>query len=450
MNDLILQPTELDLEALILLPDDAWPLDERRVWLDLAAARAEAEGEAVATMAREEALDAAAQKLLDYRDTVRRADALERERSGRNDTRKRVSLRELYRGQKVKPTVGRFIENESSNGGGLFYAGKVNEIHGPSESGKTMIVLAVVAQEIRDGNSVAMYDMEDSGEGIVERLVDVFGLTLDQVDDRFWYFNPEVPFDDDMLDDLSKIPDLTLCVIDAVTEGMSMIGLDGRNENDVATWYNSFPKRIAGIGPAVVVIDHTSNDRPDKAIGSQHKKSGISGVSYTAEPVRPFVVGGKGHLRLAIAKDRPGGVRSDSLPRDDRQHHRGDFKIDGTGNPSNPKVELWGVDPALLNPQRQPKAQERSVAPPPAGLAPVLMTLADDGEWMSSKVIGGTTGWEPDRARTYANRLVKCTPALAEKKVSGTTVYWRVTPDGLHAANAWVNQAREDGQQELG
>lgn len=444
-----LQPIELDLEALPSLPDDAWPLDELRVWLDMAAARAEAEGEAVAAKTREEALDATAQKLLDYRDAAKRADQLERERSGRADSRKRVSLRELYRGEKTRPDVGRFIECETSNGGGLFYSGKVNEIHGPSESGKTMVVLAVAAQEIRDGNNVVMFDMEDSGAGIVERLVDVFGLTLDMIEERFWYFNPEMSFDDEQLAEIEAIPSPSLCIIDAVTEGMSMAGLDGRNENDVATWYNTFPKRLAGLGMAVVVIDHTSNDRPDKAIGSQHKKSGISGVSYTAEPVRPFVHGGKGHLRLAIAKDRPGGVRGEALPRDEKQYHRGDFKIDGTGNPGSPKVELWGMDPALFNPQAKAKSQERTAAPPAPSLAPVLMTLADDGEWMSAKAMGGTTGIPSDRARTYANRLTVCSPPLAEKKVSGTTVYWKVTPDGLHSANAWVNLKRENAQQTI-
>lgn len=445
-----LQPVELDLEALALFPDDTWPLDELRLRLDLAAAQQQAAGEALAGEALQEMIEAKAEELLKYRAALRRADELEAERSGRANSWERVKLRDLFDAETIKPTVGHFIESDGSNGGGIFYRGKVNEIHGPSESGKTMVLLAVAAQEIKDGNNVVMIDMEDSGQGIVSRLVHVFGLTLDEIEERFWYFNPEAGFTDAQFDMIAAIPSPTFCIIDAVTEGMSTAGLDGRNENDVATWYNGFPKRLATLDIAVAVIDHTSNDRPDKAIGSQHKKSGISGVSYTAEPIREFVRGGKGHLRLAIAKDRPGGVREDALSRGEgKQYWRGDFRIDGSGDPAHPKVELWGIDPALLNPQPQGKSAERTVTMPPASLGPVLVALADDGEWMSTTGIGATTGISKDQARTYANRLVKCSPPLAVKKVTGTTVHYKATQDGLHSANAWVNQRREGGQREL-
>lgn len=443
-----LQPPEVDYAALEPFLDG-----------DINGEKWQAEQEAALRAA---AIEAGAEELLLYWDKTRRAKELDAERSGAHNSWDPVEIDQLFDTEQAIPDVGEFIESDTSNGGGVFYAGKVNEIHGPSESGKTMVVLAVAAQEIRRGNHVAMVDFEDDGRSIVNRLRYVFGLDRDDIVKRFHYYHPDSAFNDKALDSIASIEMLTMVVIDAVTEGMSIAGLDGRNENEVAQWYNTFPKKIAQLGPAVVLVDHTTHDRTDRQIGSQHKKSAVDGVSYTAEPVSPFVKGGRGHLRLKIAKDKPGGVRPMALPQGDgKQFWRGDFHIDGRGAAEHPRVELFGVDPQMFeikDSQTQGKARDVTdvFVPPPAQLV-VLEILAESNEWMSAQAI---MEWHNDQLepkdprrmgrtdpRKLAVKLIQ--RGLAERRDSAGSVAYRVTADGRHSANAAANERAKDPQRAL-
>ena len=251
--------------------------------------------------ARAEFIAKKAEETLLWRDAKREADRLEAEREGAADSWAEQDIDDLFDTEQLQPDIGAFADNELSNGGGIFYSGKVNEIHGPSESGKTMVALAVAAQEIRDDKHVVMIDFEDDGRSIVNRFRYVFGLDREQIVKRFHYFRPDVAFNEKALEHISKIDGATMCIIDAVTEGMSIAQLDGRNENEVAHWYNTFPKKLADLGLGVVLIDHTPQDNHARQIGSQHKKSAVDGVSYTAEPISPFVKGQRGQRRLKVA-----------------------------------------------------------------------------------------------------------------------------------------------------
>jgi hypothetical protein len=321
-----------------------------------------------------------------------------------------------------------------------------------------MVLLHVVAQEIKAGRHAAMIDFEDGGQAIVNRLRHVFGLTREEIVKRFHYLRPETAFGDAGYQALSEIADLAIIVIDAVTESMSVAGLDGRNENEVASWYNDFPKRVARLesAPAVVIVDHTPQDKGERAIGSQHKKAAIDGVSYTAEPVNPFVKGGRGQLRLKVAKDKPGGVRPDALPSGDGgQFWRGDFKIDGRNHGVPPVVELWGVDPKLFEggSTGSDGAARDVVAPqlPPPSLGPLLVNLADDGAWMSTTdmaaLMGAETRNDKARIRSNANRLAAI--GMVEKKDFSGAPKYRISQSGIHSAGAWMahqKAAREGAQ----
>lgn len=431
--------------------------DALRAMLDQAAANLRERVAAEQEEARLATIKGQAENLINYREATRLADELEHKRSDKADSWARIDLGDLFDYEQQLPDVGAFIDSDTSNGGGLFYSGKVNEIHGPSESGKTMVLLEVAAQEVRAGNNVVMIDFEDSGEAIVQRLRWVFGLTREQIIRHVYYFNPEIAFGEREYQGIANTPDVTFCIIDAITESMSAAGLDGRNENEVARWYNSFPKRLAKLGWAVAIVDHAPLTSPDRQIGSQHKKSAIDGVSYTAEPIAPFVRGGAGHLRLRIAKDKPGGVRTSALPqKDNPQHWRGDFKIDGRSNPSAPTVQLLGVDPGALNiPGATGKAQDvKSVTMPTPGESQVLLVLAESTEWMANQKIVDwyNDGLDPKdphrivRSATHKKASKLVAKGLAERRESGASVSYRITEMGKHAANMWVNRDPETGQ----
>lgn len=396
-----------------------------------------------------------------YRDAKREADRLEAEREGAHDSWAEQDIDDLFDTEQLSPDIGSFAENDTSNGGGIFYSGKVNEIHGPSESGKTMVALAVAAQEIRTGSHVIMIDFEDDGRSIVNRLRYVFGLDRESIVQRFHYFRPDVAFSEKALEHISKVDGATMCIIDAVTEGMSIAQLDGRNENEVAHWYNTFPKKLANLGLGVVLVDHTPQDNHSRQIGSQHKKSAVDGVSYTAEPIAPFVKGQRGQLRLKVAKDKPSGVRVDALPQGDgKQYWRGDFRIDGRGAADSPRVELTGVDPHAFDIPNANTGQARdvhSVTLPTPAESQVLLILAEDAGWMSNDAImkwhnDGLDPKDPGRMDRTAprKRAVKLlSKGLAERRDSGSTVQYRITEEGKHSANVWVNRQSENPQMKI-
>lgn len=409
-----------------------------------------------ADLVEEKAIEA-----LIWRDVKRRADELEAEREGAADSWAEQNIDDLFDTEQLQPDIGAFTENDLSNGGGIFYSGKVNEIHGPSESGKTMVALAVAAQEIRADRHVIMIDFEDDGRSIVNRLRYVFGLDREAIVKRFHYFRPDVAFSDEALAHISKIEGATMCIIDAVTEGMSIAQLDGRNENEVAHWYNTFPKKLADLGLGVVLVDHTPQDNHQRQIGSQHKKSAVDGVSYTAEPIAPFVKGQRGQLRLKVAKDKPGGVRPHALPQGDgKQYWRGDFRIDGRGAADSPRVELTGVDPHAFDIGQQDGGKARdvkNVEVPSPYLAVVLEILADSGEWMSAQAImewhNAALPAKDPRRLTRTDPRKRCVKligkGLVERRDNSGSIVYKITPDGLHSANAWANRDPEDDQEEL-
>ena len=447
---------DLDLGSLVEL----WPLlseelraelfpstigDERRAIMDSAK-------ESHDQRSREELIETKALDTVLYWEAVDRAKEIRAERAGAADSWAPQPIADLFDSEQQEPEVGCFLGEDMTSTGGVFYRGKVNEVHGPSESGKTMFVLAVAAQEIEAERHVVMVDYEDDGRAIVNRLRFVFGLDREQIEKFFHYFRPDTPFTDAGFAQISGIGAVSMCIIDAVTESMAISGLDGRNENEVATWYNDFPKRLARLDMAVVLIDHTPQDNSTRQIGSQHKKSAVDGVSYTAEPVYPFVKGQLGHLRIRVAKDKIGTVRQAALPQGEgKQFWRGDFKLDGRPTCTGPRVLVSGVTP-LAQAQASPgKARDvNTVQLPPPSLAPILTVLAEDGSWFSTRELSKAIGRDSDTtdpalARTYANRLVKM--GLVEKEDKGKSIYFRITEMGKHSANAWANAQRFDGQE---
>lgn len=310
------------------------------------------EGEEFTASLKQQAWDKAvedgAEDVLLYRAKLRRADELERERSGSADPWAPIDIGDSWDREQQLPDVGSW-----SDGLGIFYSGKVNEVHGPSESGKTMFLLAVAAQEIRLGHHVIMVDYEDDPDAVTARMRWVFGLERGEVEKYFHYFNPGRALTDEAFTRLTEIG-ATLGIIDAVTEAMSCSGLNGREENEVAAWYAEFPKRIAATGVAVALVDHTSKTNHEEALGSQHKKSAITGVSYTAKPVAPFTKGHRGELSIRVAKDKLGGVRPHADMSADGQPKRGSLVIDGTQGQA--EVILGGVEPDRSEPTAEPEA----------------------------------------------------------------------------------------------
>lgn len=229
----------------------------------------------------------------------------------------------------VLPTVG-----ARADGVGVLYPGRMSTVAAESEAGKTWLALILVLQELNRGNHAVYLDFEDEAAGVVGRLLSM-GANMDDLLERFHYIRPEEELSTVDLMDLKEVLTLgpTLAVVDGVTEGMSMHGLNINDNKDVAVFGRKVLRPIQDAGPAVVTLDHvvkSNENRGRYAIGGVHKLNGLNGVMYLMENIKPFGIGVKGMSRLRIAKDRPGQLRKESLPHKSGLFWFADLVVDAT------------------------------------------------------------------------------------------------------------------------
>lgn len=243
---------------------------------------------------------------------------------------------------RVEPTVGQFSGEYPA---GVFYEGSINSVIGESESGKSWLALYVVSQELKAGNGVLYVDYEDSA-GPVYRRLRLLGVPEDiLLGDLFRYHQPNGPLTDQEMRSFEESASLggRLAVFDGMTEGMGLEGWEPRNEVEVAMWHGKVTKDLAHTGWAVVVLDHMPHEQ-QRAIGSQHKKAAISGVSYMVKSSSPICAGGEGWLHLNVLKDRHASIRAEAVP-DGATQLRGYLKVDFSHS-------LTDADAALLPAKR--------------------------------------------------------------------------------------------------
>lgn len=304
----------------------------------------------------------------------------------------RPSLREAYEqleGGRQQPDIGQWRRtlnqddallhgSAEGDGHGILYSRKVNLIFGPSESGKSMFSFAIVAQEIQAGRHVVIIDFEDDQYGFVARMTDL-GVHVEEFDPEgakpggAYYYPARLGMEDDdfalvktHIDTHQGADDrVSLVVIDATTEAMSADGLNPDKAVEVAQWMASMPKRFATLGPGVAVIDHTGHENADRVQGSQHKKSGVDGVSLKVKRTQTFIPGRGGAAGIYIAKDRPGSIREQSVAADpDKpgdQEWRGAFVMNPPGGDHRDPFAMIGRHPSDLD--RAPGGKEEEGRP---------------------------------------------------------------------------------------
>lgn len=198
------------------------------------------------------------------------------------------------------------------DGIGLLYRGKLHALSGEPEAGKGWLALHATAERLAADQHVLYIDFEDSAGTIVARLL-ALGAPPERIAAGLHYVRPDEPLDNRgraaLAEAIRHRP--TLAIIDGVTEALAVHGLDLRDNGDVAKWLALLPRKLAGTGAAVVLIDHVVKDRENRgryAIGAQHKLAGVD-VAYTLDVVEAFGRGRDGRSKLTVTKDRPGYVR---------------------------------------------------------------------------------------------------------------------------------------------
>ena len=213
-----------------------------------------------------------------------------------------------------QPTIG-----ARDDGIGMFYPGRVNGIQGESEAGKSWVALISCLVEINRGNHVVYMDFEDSEEGVVSRLL-LIGARPDDIHRLFHYVRPgTTPTPAQLRQFITRIGDLgpSLAIVDGVTEAMVMMGLELKENTDIAKFGRLLLRPLADTGAAVVPLDHVVKNNESRgrySLGGVHKLNAVDGVQYMLEAVRPFGINTEGRSRLRIAKDRPAQIRRHALP----------------------------------------------------------------------------------------------------------------------------------------
>lgn len=210
--------------------------------------------------------------------------------------------RERYRNRTPPPpaTYGAFGGAQP-----LFYADGVHWLQGESESGKTWVGLAVVADVLRQGGTALYIDHEDTLDRVLERL-ECLGVTDDEIE-RLVYLDPTLVTFRDIVFHVHDTQ-YSVMVVDGVTSSLSMARLSGRDEQELTDWCDILPRKAR----MAICIDHvvkSKDDRGGMAVGTQAKKSVVTGSSFEVICVTKFGRGTNGEIRLNLQKDKPGSLR---------------------------------------------------------------------------------------------------------------------------------------------
>lgn len=332
-----------------------------------------------------------------------------------------------------QPVVG-----ARDDGIGLFYPGRVNGIQGESEAGKSWVALISCLVEINRGNHVVYLDFEDSEAGVVSRLL-LIGANPDDIQHLFHYVRPgSTPTPVQLRQFIARIGDLgpSLIIVDGVTEAMVMMGLELKENTEIAKFGRMLLRPLADTGAAVVPLDHVVKNNESRgryALGGVHKLNAVDGVQYMLEAVRPFGINTEGRSRLRIAKDRPAQIRRHALPGGrNPMHWFADLVIRSEGEEFAaahlyPPVQHT-PDPAEQTAEEKKAAQEEEEIQ--AREQQVLKVLAKAKEPMSKKAVEELIPGRASVTRRALTRLVHAGRVVAEPGPRSATLHRLPAEDG--------------------
>lgn len=235
----------------------------------------------------------------------------------------------------------------------LLYPGRTHSFIGESEHGKTLGAYLACSQELLASHGVVYVDFEGEIEDFARWMLNL-GVPTELIREKARYIRP-----DTAIDDVGKLAvrdacvqiEPTLVVFDGVTEAMMLHDLNDNATIDTARFMQMLPKKFEKVGVTVLLIDHTPHGG-NRATGSQHKRSAVTGSSFLFIRRAPLVEGKHGTVDITVLKDRPSQVRKHS----DRGKRAGVLHVQpGEGTlvemwiePATPKGDFGEVGPEVL------------------------------------------------------------------------------------------------------
>lgn len=290
----------------------------------------------------------------------------------------------------------------------LLYRGQTHCIFGDSGSGKTWIVLAQVAAELKAGRRVKYIDFENGAMTIGHRLRNVLGVPAELLTpDHFKYmwFNQKPETQAEIEDEAAERHDLV--IIDGVDASLAMFQFAMNSATEVRQWYDEFVQKFADEGSTVCLIDHTSKGNRDKVDprhqepgGSPAKLAVLTGAAYYVRPEegRELTPGQRGVVNAYITrKDKDGFLKSKAK----KDGHLFDFVIDTQGGATIVEFEVANHDTGSTTPTA-PSAPELT-----DDERMVLQTLADAGKPLKMAELKNQTAKSASIVSTATQALVE-------------------------------------------
>jgi hypothetical protein len=223
----------------------------------------------------------------------------------------------LVDGTSAPPTVGWM-----SDGRALFYMALINMIFGWIGDGKSWFALFVCQQEINQGHHVLFIDYESRDIEIKARMLAI-GTDPAVLHKYFHYIHPMEPLMDHAdavtphIERFIRHHKVTLAVIDSEGESLGMEGFKDNVGEDIVAWANLWSRPIASLGPAVLLLEHVTNDPATRGrpIGSQRKQAATEAAyGLKARKDQPFGKGRVGVTDIFCARDKQGNyVRDEAI-----------------------------------------------------------------------------------------------------------------------------------------
>ena len=237
-----------------------------------------------------------------------------------------------------------------SDGGYLFYSGEFNLVHGDTESGKTWLCLAAVADVLNNDGRAAIIDLDHNGaRSLLSRLI-AFGVPVETLinPNQFRLAEPG-----DNLDLKGVVTDLTaftpdVVTIDSLGEVLPLFKFNSNNADDFTVAHTEVIKPLTRCGACVLVVDHLAKGADSRSFGptgTAAKSRAVGGSSIRVTAELPFRPGQGGKAKLELFKDRHGGVRK-QFPQSEPKPVVGTFVL----TPEGGENLSYSIDPGLTVP----------------------------------------------------------------------------------------------------
>ncbi|MBF6330842.1 AAA family ATPase [Nocardia transvalensis] len=209
-----------------------------------------------------------------------------------------------------KPTI---LSRE--DGASLLYPNAVNTIFGLPEGGKSWIVLAAMAEVLKQKDGRCLYiDADHNSAPALASRLSMLGVPQSVVTDNSRFLHVEPDSGDHLMEIVADMHEwgASLICIDSVGEIMPLLGASSIDNDDYTRCHATVFKPLAKTGATVALIDHIGKGEAAAKggpIGGSAKLRAIDGTAIKVAVRRAFAPGKGGAACLSIVKDRHGEIR---------------------------------------------------------------------------------------------------------------------------------------------